>query len=140
MFEADGRRQGDANPPFRQPPQPNRLNGAAAACISTSDEQRHCAQWRRAWPDGHATNWANTRVVTKVGCGPGGAWHPKNLEKITRIFFNHRRKMIKKPFYQLFNGNQKVLDKLNIDLNLRPQNLNIETYYKITEEYENLQS
>ena len=24
--------------------------------------------------------------------------NPNNLEKITRIFFNHRRKMIKKPF------------------------------------------
>ena len=30
---------------------------------------------------------------------------PKNLEKITRIFFMHRRKMIKKPYYQLFNDN-----------------------------------
>ena len=63
---------------------------------------------------------------------------PKNLEKITRVFFNHRRKMIKKPFNQLFNGNKKVLEKLKINLNLRPQNLNIETYYKLTNEYENL--
>ncbi len=63
---------------------------------------------------------------------------PKNLEKITRIFFNHRRKMLKKPFNQLFNGNQNILDKLKIDLNLRPQNLDLETYYKITKEYENL--
>ena len=66
--------------------------------------------------------------------------NPKNLEKVTRIFFNHRRKMIKKPFYQLFNGNQKVLDKLNIDLNLRPQNLDFNTYYKLTEAYEKLGS
>ncbi len=65
---------------------------------------------------------------------------PKNLEKITRIFFNHRRKMIKKPFNQLFNGNQEILNKLRIDLNLRPQNLNFETYYKLTLEYENLRS
>ena len=64
--------------------------------------------------------------------------NPKNLEKITRIFFNNRRKMIKKPFNQIFNGDLRVLEKLKIDLNLRPQNLNIETYYKITEEYENL--
>ncbi len=63
---------------------------------------------------------------------------PKNLEKVTRIFFNHRRKMLKKPFKQLFGSNQKVSDKLNIDLNLRPQNLNFETYYKLTAEYENL--
>ena len=62
----------------------------------------------------------------------------KNLEKITRIFFNQRRKMIKKPFNQIFNGNKKIIDKLNINLNLRPQNLDIETYYKLTKEYENL--
>ena len=65
---------------------------------------------------------------------------PKNLEKITRIFFSHRRKMLKKPFNQLFNGDQKILDKLKIDLNLRPQNLNFEIYYKLTSEYENLRS
>jgi 16S rRNA (adenine1518-N6/adenine1519-N6)-dimethyltransferase len=66
--------------------------------------------------------------------------NPKNLEKVTRIFFNHRRKMIKKPFNQLFNGNQKVLDELNINLNLRPQNLDFNTYYKLTEAYEKLGS
>ena len=66
--------------------------------------------------------------------------NPYNLEKITRIFFNHRRKMIKKPYNQLFSGNEKILSKLNINLNLRPQNLNFETYYKLTEEYEKLSS
>ncbi len=66
--------------------------------------------------------------------------NPKNLEKVTRIFFNHRRKMIKKPFNQLFNGNQKILDELNINLNLRPQNLDFDTYYKLTEAYEKLGS
>jgi 16S rRNA (adenine1518-N6/adenine1519-N6)-dimethyltransferase len=65
---------------------------------------------------------------------------PKNLEKITRVFFSHRRKMLKKPFNQLFNGDQKILDKLKIDLNLRPQNLNFETYYQLTSEFENLRS
>ena len=63
---------------------------------------------------------------------------PKNLEKVTRIFFNHRRKMLKKPYIQLFNNNKKILNKLNINLNLRPQNLDFETYYKLTNEYENL--
>ena len=62
----------------------------------------------------------------------------KNLEKITRIFFNHRRKMLKKPFNQLFNGDQQILNKLKIDLSLRPQNLDLETYYMLTHEYENL--
>ena len=66
--------------------------------------------------------------------------NPKNLEKITRVFFSNRRKMIKKPFNQIFNGDPRILEKLNIDLNLRPQNLNFETYYKLAEEYENLRS
>jgi 16S rRNA (adenine1518-N6/adenine1519-N6)-dimethyltransferase len=64
----------------------------------------------------------------------------KNLEKVTRIFFSQRRKMLKKPFNQLFNGNEKILDKLKIDLNLRPQNLDFNTYYKLTSEYEKLSS
>ena len=64
----------------------------------------------------------------------------KNLETITRIFFSNRRKMIKKPYNQIFNGDLKVLDKLKLNLNLRPQNLNFETYYKLTEEYEKLTS
>ncbi len=63
---------------------------------------------------------------------------PTNLEKITRIFFNHRRKMIKKPFNQLFNGNSDVIQKLKLDMSLRPQNLDFETYYKLTNEFENL--
>ena len=63
-----------------------------------------------------------------------------NLEKITRIFFSHRRKMLKKPFNQIFNGNKDLLNKFNIDLNLRPQNLDFDTYYKLTMEYEKLRS
>ena len=63
---------------------------------------------------------------------------PANLENVTRIFFNHRRKMLKKPFNQLFNGDQIILNKLKINLNLRPQNLSPQTYYQITNEYEKL--
>jgi len=66
--------------------------------------------------------------------------NPLNLEKVTRIFFSHRRKMLKKPFNQIFNGNSDLLNKLNIDLNLRPQNLDFDTYYKLTIEYEKLRS
>ena len=62
--------------------------------------------------------------------------NPKNLEMITRIFFNQRRKMLKKPFNQLFNGNLEISKKLKIDLTLRPQNLHQETYYELTNEYE----
>jgi 16S rRNA (adenine1518-N6/adenine1519-N6)-dimethyltransferase len=64
--------------------------------------------------------------------------NPKNLEKLTRTFFMHRRKMLKKSYNLLFKGNPKIANKLNIDLSLRPQNLNIDTYYKLSEEFENL--
>tara|TARA_Y100001970_G_C14212129_1_gene847529 strand:- start:175 stop:960 length:786 start_codon:yes stop_codon:yes gene_type:complete len=64
--------------------------------------------------------------------------NPKNLEKITRVFFSQRRKMLKKPFNQLFSGKLYILDKLKIDLNLRPQNIDLETYYKLAYEYEKL--
>ena len=65
---------------------------------------------------------------------------PKNLEMITRIFFSQRRKMIKKPFNQIFNNAKLLSEKYNIDLNLRPQNLKPEIYFKLTSEYENLRS
>ena len=62
----------------------------------------------------------------------------KNLEMITRVFFSQRRKMLKKPFNQVFNNAKEVADKFNIDLNLRPQNLEPETYFKLVKEYEDL--
>jgi len=65
---------------------------------------------------------------------------PKNLEKITRIFFSQRRKMLKKPFNQVFVDAKKVAEKFDIDLNLRPQNLKPETYFKLIKEYEDLRS
>jgi len=63
---------------------------------------------------------------------------PKNLEKITRIFFSQRRKMLKKPFNQVFVNGKQVAEKFGIDLNLRPQNLEPETYFKLVKEYEDL--
>ena len=66
--------------------------------------------------------------------------NPKSLEKITRIFFNHRRKMIKKPFNQIFNGNLKIIKNLNLNLDLRPQNLRLIDYYALANEYEKLRS
>ena len=62
----------------------------------------------------------------------------KNLEKITRIFFSQRRKMLKKPFNQVFTNGKQVAEKFGIDLNLRPQNLEPETYFKLVKEYEKL--
>ena len=63
---------------------------------------------------------------------------PNNLEKITKVFFNQRRKMLKKPFNQIFNGDQKILNKVKINLSSRPQNLSLETYYQLVQEYEKL--
>ena len=64
--------------------------------------------------------------------------NPKNLEKITRIFFNQRRKMIKKPLKQIFRNPEKVAENFKLDVNLRPQNLSLLTYLNITREYERL--
>ena len=62
----------------------------------------------------------------------------KNLEMITRVFFSQRRKMLKKPFNQIFNDAKEVAKKFDIDLNLRPQNLEPEIYFKLVKEYEDL--
>ena len=59
---------------------------------------------------------------------------------ITRIFFSQRRKMLKKPFNQVFNDAMKVAEKFDINLNLRPQNLKPEIYFKLVKEYESLRS
>ena len=62
----------------------------------------------------------------------------KNLEMITRVFFSQRRKMLKKPFNQIFKNAKEVSEKFDINLNLRPQNLEPEMYFKLVEEYEGL--
>ena len=62
----------------------------------------------------------------------------KNLEMITRVFFSQRRKMLKKPFNQVFKNAKEISEKFNINLNLRPQNLKPEIYFKLVKEYENL--
>ena len=60
----------------------------------------------------------------------------KNLEHITNVFFNQRRKMIKKPMKVLFKDFEEISKELSLDLNLRPQNLSNLTYYKICSMYE----
>ncbi len=62
----------------------------------------------------------------------------KNLEHITNIFFNQRRKMIKKPMQQLFDDFELIGKKLNLNLNLRPQNLSENKYFEICKLYESL--
>ncbi len=63
---------------------------------------------------------------------------PKSLETVTNIFFNQRRKKIKKQFISLFKNNLEIINNLNLDLNLRPQNLTPETYFKLARELEKL--
>ena len=62
--------------------------------------------------------------------------NPKKLEYITRIFFNQKRKMIKKPLKQIFGNYEKIVKKLSINIDQRPQNLSPSTYFRLTEEYE----
>ncbi len=64
----------------------------------------------------------------------------KNLEHITNIFFNQRRKMIKKPLNILFKNINEISKKLNININDRPQNLSSFKYLEICKEYEKLDS
>ena len=63
---------------------------------------------------------------------------PRKLEHITNVFFNQKRKMIKKPMKTLFKDFDSISKKLSLELNLRPQNLELVTYYKICEMYEKL--
>jgi len=62
--------------------------------------------------------------------------NPKNLEYVTNVFFNQRRKMIKKPLKILFKNFEDVSKSLSLDLNLRPQNLSKLSFYKICSCYE----
>ena len=64
--------------------------------------------------------------------------NPESLGKVTKIFFNQRRKKIKKQYKILFNNNNEIAQRLNIDLNCRPQNLKPETFYSLTQEFEKL--
>ena len=64
--------------------------------------------------------------------------NPENLEKVTRILFSNRRKMINKNFNKLFEKKIPLLKNLNIDLSKRPEELNNEMFYKIAVQYEKL--
>ena len=64
--------------------------------------------------------------------------NPKSLEYITNIFFNQKRKMIKKPMNLLFQNSQIIAKKSKLDLTSRPQNLSPENYFQICKEYESL--
>ena len=64
--------------------------------------------------------------------------NPQKLEEITSIFFNQRRKMIKKPLNIIFKNINEISKKLNININDRPQNLSSLKYFEICKEYESL--
>jgi 16S rRNA (adenine1518-N6/adenine1519-N6)-dimethyltransferase len=64
--------------------------------------------------------------------------NPKNLEKVTRILFSSRRKMINKNFNKLFKEKKSMVQNLNINLNKRPEELSNEMFYKIATQYEKL--
>ena len=66
--------------------------------------------------------------------------NPENLEYVTKVFFNQRRKKIKKPLNKLFNNSENIAKKLKLNLDLRPQNLDFRTYYMLAEELEKLRS
>ena len=59
-----------------------------------------------------------------------------DLENITNVFFKQRRKMIKKPMKQLFKDYETISKKLDLDLNLRPQNISVNKYLEICKSYE----
>ena len=59
-----------------------------------------------------------------------------HLDHITNIFFSQRRKMIKKPMKKLFIKFEKVAKDLDLDLNLRPQNLSKNQYLEICKIYD----
>ena len=65
---------------------------------------------------------------------------PKNLEKITKVFFSQRRKMIKKPINILFKNFQFDYKKFNVKPSDRPQNIDVNKYLEIVSEYEALGS
>ncbi len=65
---------------------------------------------------------------------------PKNLEIVTKVFFSQRRKMINKPINILFKKLQFNYKKFNLHPSDRPQNVDIDNYLRIVNEYESLGS
>ena len=58
-----------------------------------------------------------------------------NLEKVTNILFSNRRKMINKSIKKILNQ-KRIKNIPELKLNLRPENINPELIYKITELFE----
>ena len=59
----------------------------------------------------------------------------ENLEKVTRILFSNKRKMINKSIRKVLDDKKLRLIK-DLNLKSRPENLKPEKYYEITELFE----
>ena len=59
----------------------------------------------------------------------------ENLEKVTRILFSNKRKMINKNIKKIL-GSEKLNSIKDFDLNYRPSDIKPEKYYEITELFE----
>ena len=53
------------------------------------------------------------------------------LQAVTKEVFRHRRKMVGKSLKKILTPKQ--LEKMDIDLSLRPENLTVEEYIKIAQ-------
>ena len=62
--------------------------------------------------------------------------NPKNIEFITQVLFNQRRKMIKNNIKKLFFNFEEILKNNNISPNDRPQNISIDKFLDIVIAYE----
>ena len=58
------------------------------------------------------------------------------MKKLLTFFFSKKRKMINKAFKTLFKDPLLIAEKLQIDLNLRPNKITEKEYFKITEYFE----
>jgi 16S rRNA (adenine1518-N6/adenine1519-N6)-dimethyltransferase len=63
----------------------------------------------------------------------------ENLEKITRVLFSSKRKMINKNIKKIFKKNELVNLLKKINIKSRPSNLSPENFYEITRVFEGSQ-
>ena len=63
----------------------------------------------------------------------------ENLEKITRVLFSNKRKMINKNIKKIFKKNELINLLKKINIKSRPSNLSPESFYEITRVFEGSQ-
>jgi len=57
----------------------------------------------------------------------------KKLERVTAAAFSQRRKMIKSSLKSVFKNPEEILEKCNINSNLRAENLSVEDFCKLSD-------